>query len=130
MLLHILKRGDDQIVLDDADSEASDGSSDQDDEISHTRSLFQKLKSLFHRERPEDVVEDAEIAAGIDDPQTLERRPISLHRHIDRAIVHSRIQKTRPTTPLVVGVEQVSLFITNDGTLITFFQAHPGNIWS
>lgn len=69
------------------------------------------------------MVRDAETAAGMDGPQKLRVSPIAQHYHPDRKLVHDQIQGMRETN-LTVAVEQVSIFLTSDGTVITFFQVH------
>jgi hypothetical protein len=67
------------------------------------------------------MVRDAETAAGMDEPQHLQSSPIAQHVHPDLQLVHREAQATRDSN-LTVAVEQVSIFLMNDGTLISFFQ--------
>ena len=69
------------------------------------------------------MVRDAETAAGIDEPQTLRATPIAQHSHPDRAMIYKEVKSTRMAT-LTVAVEQVSIFLTADGTVLTFFQVY------
>jgi hypothetical protein len=87
--------------------------------------LTSKIKEFFKggSSKPDDMVRDAETAAGMDGPQKLRVSPIAQHYHPDRKLVHDQIQGMRETN-LTVAVEQVSIFLTSDGTVITFFQVH------
>lgn len=85
-------------------------------------SFWSKLKDLLKgNSKNEAMLRDAETAAGMDQPQKLSVSPIAQHYHPDRSLIHDQIKSMRETS-LTVAVEQVSIFLTSDGTVITFFQ--------
>lgn len=118
LLLHVLIGDDNQIVVDD-----EDGSSLSSWVEARTldASFFGKLRAWFKGNKADDMVRDAETATGMDEPQTLNVTPIAQHCHPDRKYIYDQVKSTRDTN-LTVAVEQVSIFLTNDGTVITFFQ--------
>jgi Mg2+ and Co2+ transporter CorA len=119
LLLHVLIGDDDKIVIDD-DDENSLESWVEDRPPDPT--FWSKVKSFFQGgSKTEDMVRDAETAAGMDQPQQLHVTPIAQHVHPDRRLVHDQVKTTRESC-LTVAVEQVSIFLTADGTVITFFQ--------
>jgi hypothetical protein len=119
-LLHVLVGEDDEIVLDDDASSLSGWVEEPHEE---EPSLWAKTKSFFTGKKndTEQVVRDAETVAGMDEPQTFRVSPIARHHHPDRRIIHDGYKNTRDLS-LSVAVEQVSIFLIGDGTLITFFQ--------
>jgi hypothetical protein len=85
-------------------------------------SFWSKLRDLLKGTSQNDaLLRDAETAAGVDQPQKLSVAPIAQHYHPDRTLIHDQINSMRSSN-LTVAVEQVSIFLTNDGTVITFFQ--------
>lgn len=120
LLLHVLIGDNDEIVVDDETDSHSIGSWVE--QRAPDTTIRGKLKSYFSRSsRTDEMVKDAETAAGIDEPQTLRSTPIAQHLHPDRAMIYNGVKSTRMST-LTVAVEQVSIFLTDDGTVITFFQ--------
>jgi hypothetical protein len=121
LLLHILIGDNNQIVVNDDDANSI---SEWVEQITPDLSTFAKLKSFFKGgNKTDDVVRGPETAAGMDIPQKLNETLIAQHYHPDRRLVYKQINSTRKAN-LTVAVEQVSIFLTNDGTLITFFQVH------
>ncbi len=118
LLLHVLIGDDDQIVIDD---ESSPSISSLGDERTSDASFFGKFKAWFKGNKADGMVQDAETAAGMDKPETLHVTPIAQHYHPDRKYIYDQVKSTRGTN-LTVAAEQVSIFLTNDGTVITFFQ--------
>jgi hypothetical protein len=97
----------------------------EDQRTTNDTSFWSKLKDLLQgTSKAEAMLNDAETAAGMDQPQKLSVSPIAQHYHPDRNLIHDRIKSSRETS-LTVAVEQVSIFLTNDGTVITFFQVYP-----
>ena len=120
MLLHVLIGEGEHIVVDDEDS-ASVLSWIEDQRPTET-SFWSKLKDLLKGTSQNNaLLRDAETAAGVDQPQKLSVTPIAQHYHPDRSLIHNQINSMRSSN-LTVAVEQVSIFLTNDGTVITFFQ--------
>jgi len=119
LLLHVLIGEDDQIVIDDEDctsisSGVEEGTTDP--------SFFKKFRAWFKNYKTDDMARDAETSAGTDKFETLRVTPIAQHYHPDRKYIYDRIKSTQNTN-LTVAVEQVSIFLTSEGTVITFFQA-------
>lgn len=109
----------DQIVIDDGDSASI---SNWVEERQPDPSIFDKIKSFFKGgPKTNDIAKDAETAAGMDGLQQLNLSPIAQHYHPDRSLIYDQVRTTRETN-LTVAVEQVSIFLTTDGTVITFFQ--------
>jgi len=123
LLLHVLIRDDDQIVVSDDDEDSNSTSTWLErPPPSHQSSTWDKIKSLLSRKaNPDEMVQDAETAAGIDQLETLPAMPIAQYYHPDRSIIYNQVKSTRKSN-LTVAVEQVSIFLTTDGTVITFFQ--------
>src|SRR5438552_2075268 len=119
LLLHVLIGDEDQIVVNDNDSKSM--SSWVEEKIPNS-SLFGKFKSLFKGGNETDnKLKDAETAAGIEQPQQLDFMPIAQHYYPDRSLIYNQVKSMRETN-LIVAVEQLSIFLTSDGTVITFFQ--------
>jgi hypothetical protein len=122
LLLHVLIGDDDQIVVNEDDNEDTDSLTNWLEEPAPVPSTWDKIKSFFSKQaKQDDMVRDAETAAGIDNPQRLTSMPIAQHYHPDRSLIYKNVKSTRESN-LTVAVEQVSIFLTNDGTVITFFQ--------
>jgi hypothetical protein len=115
---------DDQIVVNEDDDEDTDSLTNWLEEPAPVPSTWDKIKSYFSKQaRQDDMVRDAETAAGIDNPQRLTSMPIAQHYHPDRSLIYKNVKSMRESN-LTVAVEQVSIFLTNDGTVITFFQVY------
>jgi len=120
LLLHVLIGDNDEIVVDDETDSHSIGSWVE--QRAPDTTIWGKVKGYFSSSnKTDEMVKDAETAAGIDEPQTLRSTPIAQHVHPDRAMIYDGVKSTRMST-LTVAVEQVSIFLTADGTVITFFQ--------
>jgi hypothetical protein len=120
LLLHVLIGDDDNIVVDDDDSASM--LSWVTETAPPPPTMFSKLVEFFKGgTRHDDMVRDAETAAGMDEQQKLKVTPIAQHYHPDRKLIHDEIKSMRQSN-LTVAVEQVSIFLTSDGTVITFFQ--------
>jgi hypothetical protein len=117
---------DDHIIADDGDSESIRSWVAPESPSPGPTTVYGKLRELFNRrsKKQEDMVRDAETAAGMDEPQHLQSSPIAQHVHPDLELVHKEAYATRDSN-LTVAVEQVSIFLMNDGTLISFFQVCP-----
>ena len=126
LLLHVLIGDDDEIVVED---ETASESSSWVEESSHDLSFWSKLKTYFKRSEneAEAMVQDAENAAGVDESQRFNVVPIAQHYHPDRKTIYDEVKSTREAS-LTVAVEQVSIFLTSDGTVITFFQVSLHNL--
>jgi hypothetical protein len=128
LLLHVLIGDDDQIVVNEDDNEDTDSLNNWLEEPAPTPSTWAKIKHYFSKKAKQDeMVRDAETAAGIDNPQRLTSMPIAQHYHPDRSLVYKNVKSMRESN-LTVAVEQVSIFLTNDGTVITFFQVYPREV--
>jgi hypothetical protein len=120
LLLHVLIGDDNNIVVDDDDSAST--LSWVSEATSPSPTLLSKLMEFFKgSSKHDDMVRDAETAAGMDEPAKLRVTPIAQHYHPDRKLIHDQIKSMRQSN-LTVAVEQVSIFLTSDGTVITFFQ--------
>jgi Mg2+ and Co2+ transporter CorA len=125
VLLHVLIGDDDQIVVTDEDNESEQGSTaDWIERRSPQPSRLGQIKSFFSKKaKQHDLLRDAETAAGIDETHNLPVTPIAQHYYPDRNLIYNQVKSTRQSN-LTVAVEQVSIFLTNDGTVITFFQVY------
>ena len=120
LLLHVLIGENDEIVVDD-DTGSNSGWAEEEDE--KNPSFWAKTKSFFmgKKNNSEQIVRDAETVAGMDEAQTINIPPIAQHYHPDRKIIYDGYKDSRDIS-LSVAVEQVSIFLIGDGTVITFFQ--------
>jgi hypothetical protein len=120
----VLISDDDNIIIEDTDADSlRSWVSERAPPKPTTASFMGKLKNLFNTRsnKKRDIVRDAETAAGMDDPQHLQTSTIAQHYHPDRCIIYNEAKSMRESD-LTVAVEQVSIFLMNDGTVITFFQ--------
>ena len=114
----------DEIVMDEEGTALQNGWKD---DRKPDKSLFRKIREFFSRsEQKDELVRDAETVAGMEEPQHLCVGPLGRNGPDDRKLVLDAKSKMRETKNLTVAVEQVSIFLTNDGTLITFFQVSLG----
>src|SRR5271169_4669751 len=107
--MHALRGHRDQIVY-DGDSRAQE---DEDPPSPSYRRWFSRSKD-----------KDAERMEAFD----LSRRgsiSVSQHYNPDRNLIRDEISKSSKESNLTVIVEQVSIFLTRDGTVISFFQVFP-----
>jgi len=120
LLMHALVGDDDRIVID-----GDDIASIRRERIHETESLLTKARKavgLGGRKSPDDVE-----AQNPHDYLKLPRResiPIAQHCNPDRNLIYEEVNNSRSSN-LTVAVEQVSMFLTGDRTLITFFQVQP-----
>lgn len=110
LLMHVLIGDDNQIVMYNEDSTQGPV-----EEPPH-KSLFSLLKGIFKRKGE---VADAESSVGLDESENY--IPIAQHYNPDRSLIYDEVKSSRESN-LTVAVEQVSIFYTQGGTVITFFQ--------
>ena len=115
LLMHALVGEDDKIVVDDDDIASIRHERNQDKE-----SAWTKIKKAIGLGRHA-AVDDVEAQKHQDDDLKLESVPIAQHYTPERNIIYEEVRASRPSN-LTVAVEQVSMFLTGDRTLITFFQ--------
>jgi len=112
---------DDEIVMDDEET-ASTRSWPRMESKANT-SVYGKIREFFtHSKKDSELVRDAETVAGMEAPQQLRVTPLAQHQSADRKFIHDEVKSRMRDNNLTVAVEQVSIFLTNDGTVITFFQ--------
>jgi len=120
--MHALIGEDDRIVTDDDASSYAEPPSPR-ESFPSPRAFFPKFDGLFRKHHDSNEgVQDAETATGFDDVKG--RRlslPIAQHYNPDRTLIYDNIKSSREGS-LSVAMEQVSIFMINDGTIITFFQ--------
>jgi Mg2+ and Co2+ transporter CorA len=108
--MHVLIGDDNQVVV------YNENSAQELDEDRPQKSLSTWFKELFKRKSNG---ADAEYLAGLDEPENFV--PIAQHYNPDRNLIYDEVKSSRESN-LTVAVEQVSIFLTHDGTVITFFQ--------
>jgi len=113
--MHALVGDNDQIVVDDDEMASIRRQKIYDDE-----GILTKIKKVLSLEKHEKA---NDIEAQHDDLRLewSETIPIAQHYNPDRNLIYEQIKSSRPLN-LTVAVEQVSMFLTGDRTLITFFQ--------
>src|SRR5579871_6329264 len=87
------------------------------------RKTLSKIKALFKRESKSRKA-DNEADANSDELERIDSIPIAQHYNPDRSLIYEEVRSSRESNFTVV-VEQVSIFLTTDGTVITVFQAEP-----
>ena len=113
--MHALIGDDDRIVTDD---DASSLGADAD--ASSPSSMF--FPGIFKRRRDSNnAAEDAESGAGMNELKRTPSLPIAQHYNPDRTLIYDHVNASRDGS-LSVAMEQVSIFLINDGTVISFFQ--------
>ena len=124
LLMHALVGDDDKIVTDDDDIASVRRERSRDNESAWTK--IKKSIGLGQRK----AVDDVEAQRHRREDLKLERWdsvPIAQHYNPDRNLIYEEVKFSRPSN-LTVAVEQVSMFLTGDRTLITFFQVrHPSD---
>ena len=116
--MHVLRNDDDQTVIDDADSVSLKSRSEQ----VPTNTFASHLMGLFRRHsKSKSFPNDAETAAGFDESDKRTSIPIAQHYNPDRSLIYDQVKSSRESN-FTVAVEQVSIFLTSDGTVISFFQ--------
>jgi len=115
LLMHALVGEDDKIVLDEDDI-----ASIRRERTSYKESTWTKIKHAIGLGRQE-AVDDVEAQRHQDDELKLESAPIAQHYTPERNLIYEEVKASRASN-LTVAVEQVSMFLTGDRTLITFFQ--------
>jgi hypothetical protein len=120
-LMHVLRNDDDQAVIDDEDSISLKIPPEQPSNtlVSHVTGLFRRPSKS--KSSPKDV----ETVASFDEDKRLDSIPIAQHYNPDRSIIYDEVKSSRETN-FTVAVEQVSIFLTSDGTVISFFQVRTG----
>jgi hypothetical protein len=110
LLMHALIGENDRIVVDDThDLNRFEPQPDT--------TLFSKIEGLLKRhQRAHD--KDAESRAGSIRRGSL---PIAQHYNPDRSLIYDHVKSMRESG-LTVNMEQVSLFLTDNGTVLSFFQ--------
>jgi len=115
LLMHALIGEDDRIVTED------DASSINEMPSSPSGSLFKK--GIFRRHHDSDEqVHDSEHQVGLHRRSSL---PIAQHYNPDRTLIYDHVNSSREGS-LTVAMEQVSIFLTIDGTVLSFFQVPNG----
>jgi hypothetical protein len=121
--MHALIGEDDRVVTED---DAPDSCVEPPSPSASFRSpnaFFPKLEGLFRkRQDSNEGVQDAENATDFGDLKG--RRlslPIAQHYNPDRTLIYDHVKSSREGS-LSVAMEQVSIFMTNEGTVISFFQ--------
>src|SRR5215471_691380 len=116
--MHVLRNDDDQAVIDDADSVSLTSQPEQ----QRPNTFVSQVTGLFRRRsKPKYFPKDSETASDFDECQRQNSIPIAQHYNPDRSLIYDQVKSSRESN-FTVGVEQVSLFLTGDGTVISFFQ--------
>jgi hypothetical protein len=91
-------------------------------------SLWSRLKVFFMggNSNVDNLARAAEAAAGLDESQEFNVTPMAQLYYPDRKLIYDGVKSTREAS-LTVTVEQVSIFLMDDGTVITFFQVRFWN---
>jgi hypothetical protein len=110
LLMHVLIGDDDQIVID------HETPTQNKVEEKPTKSFSSRFTELFKRKSE---TSDNESSIGMDSSDDL--IPIAQHYNPDRSLIYDEVKSSRQSN-LTVAVEQVSIFLIHDGTVITFFQ--------
>src|SRR5271170_2332535 len=122
--MHALIGEDDRVVTEDDASESftveppsPSGS------FPSPNAFFPKLEGLFRkRHDSNEGVQDAENATDFGDLKARRSSlPIAQHYNPDRTLIYDHVKSSREGS-LSVAMEQVSIFMTNEGTVISFFQ--------
>jgi hypothetical protein len=114
--MHVLRNDDDQSVINDTDSVSLHSQSE------HINTFSSQVKGLFRRRSKfKSFPKDAETVAGFDDNGRRGSIPIAQHYNPDRNLIYDQVKSSRESN-FTVAVEQVSIFLTSDGTVISFFQ--------
>jgi hypothetical protein len=108
--MHVLTDDNSQIMIYDENSRQ-----DHMQERSH-KLLSSRFKELF-KHKSEGT--DSESASDLNKPKYL--TPFAQHYNPDRSLINDGMKSSRESN-LTVAVEQVSIFLVHDGTLLTFFQ--------
>ena len=87
------------------------------------RKVLTKIKALFKR-KSQSRKADNEADANSVELEKVDSIPIAQHYNPDRSLIYEEVRSSRESNFTVV-VEQVSIFLTTDGTVITVFQAEP-----
>ena len=116
--MHVLRNDDDQAVIDDADSVSLKSQPEQ--RLPNT--FVSQVTGLFRgRSKTKSFPKDAETVAGFDENEKRDSIPIAQHYNPDRSLIYDQVKSSRESN-FTVAVEQVSIFLTSDGTVISFFQ--------
>lgn len=85
--------------------------------------VLSKINALIKR-KSKSKKADNEADADSDELEKPDSIPIAQHYNPDRSLIYEEVRSSRESNFTVV-VEQVSIFLTTDGTVITFFQVNP-----
>src|SRR5271169_1758847 len=108
--MHALRGHRDQIVY-DGDSRTHE---DEDSPLPFYKGWFSRFKG-----------KDAERMEALNDLTRRGSISVSQHYNPDRNLIYDEISRSSKESNLTVIVEQVSIFLTRDGTVISFFQVFP-----
>jgi hypothetical protein len=108
--MHVLVGDDNQIVI------YNEGSTEDLAQKRPHKSLSSQFKEIF---KHKNEGADTESSVGLGEPEGL--IPIAQHYNPDRSLIYDQVKSSRESN-LTVAVEQVSIFLIHDGTVITFFQ--------
>ena len=121
--MHALIGEDDRVVTEDDAPESCVEPPSPSRSFPSPNAFFPKLEGLFRkRHDSNEGVQDAENATDFGDLKG--RRlslPIAQHYNPDRTLIYDHVKSSREGS-LSVAMEQVSIFMTNEGTVISFFQ--------
>ena len=123
LLLHVLIGDNDKIVTEDRESFALP---DTGTPRVRENSFYSQIGHYFRGRDDDQEARDAEEGnPEVDHDRTrrLSSGTLAQHYNPDRDIIYEN--KAMKASNLTVGVEQVSILLTDDGTVITFFQ-HSG----
>jgi len=121
--MHVLIGDDHRIVTDGGDSASIHGPNAHHNR-EHGESLWSRFKALFRRHKKKAAPTDDEYAVASDDDDEVIKTPMSIAHNPDRNLIYEEVKGSRESN-LTVAVEQVSIFLTENGTVITFFQVFP-----
>ena len=126
LLMHVLIGDDSQIVVDDKDT-TSKQKNDVEGSLLSGDTVVSRLKRLFtKRHKPHDSFDNTDTLASNDKLERVSSLPIAQHYNPDRKLIYENVRSSRESA-LTVAMEQVSIFLTSDGTVISFFQVDSVN---
>jgi hypothetical protein len=117
--MHVLRNDDDHTIVDESDPVSLQSRLEQEPPVN---SFASQVTSLFRRRsKSKKFPKDAETADGFDVDERRNSIPIAQHYNPDRSLIYDEVKSSRESN-FTVAVEQVSIFLTSDGTVISFFQ--------
>jgi hypothetical protein len=117
LLLHVLIGDDAKIVTEDRESFDLP---DQGNQRPRETSFYNQIADYFHGNNDEEKNAEEGKAPSNRSTRRSSVATIAQHHNPDRDIIYEN--KGMKQSNLTVGVEQVSILLTEDGTVITFFQ--------